>query len=239
MNFPMLKSIPNFRGLGSHLDNIKPLFYRTGNPSNISIEDAKIIKSLNVTHYVDLRSDKEVELYGKPIKLIYEGINWVHMPVQGYHAYFEDILYPSKRDYAEYYKKILRASEESTRKLVDLINKSPGILPLVFGCTAGKDRTGVISALLLLVMRHSDNDIMEDYALSSKYLLPRIDEYQYIWEQKNITKYDYMERLNTRTETMKMFLNYFYETHKSIENYFDYIGISKKDFKVFQRKITK
>ena len=39
-------------------------------------------------------------------------------------------------------------------------------LPLVFHCSAGKDRTGVLAAILLSVLGVRDDDIAADYALS-------------------------------------------------------------------------
>jgi protein-tyrosine phosphatase len=45
----------------------------------------------------------------------------------------------------------------------------------VFHCTAGKDRTGVLAALLLAVMGVGDDDIVADYALTNL-ALPAIYE---------------------------------------------------------------
>ncbi len=42
-------------------------------------------------------------------------------------------------------------------------------LPLVFHCTAGKDRTGVAGALLLLALGVSEQKVVEDYTLSNVY----------------------------------------------------------------------
>ena len=42
-------------------------------------------------------------------------------------------------------------------------------LPLVFHCTAGKDRTGVAGALLLLALGVSEKKVVEDYTLSNVY----------------------------------------------------------------------
>jgi protein-tyrosine phosphatase len=42
----------------------------------------------------------------------------------------------------------------------------PGALPAVFHCSAGKDRTGVLSALILAFLGVPDAVIAEDYALS-------------------------------------------------------------------------
>ena len=46
---------------------------------------------------------------------------------------------------------------------------SPGILPAVFHCTAGKDRTGRIAALILANAGVPEETIVEDYALSGRY----------------------------------------------------------------------
>jgi protein-tyrosine phosphatase len=44
-------------------------------------------------------------------------------------------------------------------------------LPLLYHCSAGKDRTGVFSALLLLTLGVPEKTALEDYALTNKYLL--------------------------------------------------------------------
>lgn len=42
----------------------------------------------------------------------------------------------------------------------------PDAVPLVFHCAAGKDRTGVVAAIVLSVLGVSDDDIATDYSLS-------------------------------------------------------------------------
>lgn len=45
----------------------------------------------------------------------------------------------------------------------------PGALPALFHCTAGKDRTGMAAALLLLVLGVELETVLDDYELSSEY----------------------------------------------------------------------
>jgi protein-tyrosine phosphatase len=49
---------------------------------------------------------------------------------------------------------------------------SPGALPALVHCTAGKDRTGVVIAFTLAAVGVPDQVIAADYALSSMYLVP-------------------------------------------------------------------
>ncbi|MCH6573488.1 MAG: tyrosine-protein phosphatase, partial [Proteobacteria bacterium] len=49
----------------------------------------------------------------------------------------------------------------------------PGARPAMYHCAGGKDRTGIISALLLGIAGVPEDIIAEDYALSAQYLLNR------------------------------------------------------------------
>ncbi len=45
---------------------------------------------------------------------------------------------------------------------------APGALPAVFHCTAGKDRTGVLSAIVLSLLGVDEPTVVADYALSGE-----------------------------------------------------------------------
>lgn len=47
--------------------------------------------------------------------------------------------------------------------------------PLVFHCTAGKDRTGFAAALILLSLGVSNDDVMRDYLLTNERLKPKTE----------------------------------------------------------------
>jgi protein-tyrosine phosphatase len=61
----------------------------------------------------------------------------------------------------EYGRSIVRALE---------IIADRGNHPLVFHCSAGKDRTGVLAAILLGTLGVADEDIARDYSLSAAYM---------------------------------------------------------------------
>jgi protein-tyrosine phosphatase len=69
----------------------------------------------------------------------------------------------------EYGRQMVRAVE---------IISHPGNLPVLFHCNAGKDRAGMLAALLLNLLGVADEDIIIDYALSEaamKEYLQRLD----------------------------------------------------------------
>jgi protein-tyrosine phosphatase len=49
-----------------------------------------------------------------------------------------------------------------------------GVPPALFHCTTGKDRTGWAAAATLLLLGVSGDDVMEDYLLTNRYLLPAL-----------------------------------------------------------------
>jgi protein tyrosine/serine phosphatase len=54
------------------------------------------------------------------------------------------------------------------RDMMDLVAE-PGRLPLLFHCAAGKDRSGILAALLLSLVGVEREIIMEEYMLSSEF----------------------------------------------------------------------
>jgi protein-tyrosine phosphatase len=67
--------------------------------------------------------------------------------------------------------------------------------PLVFHCTAGKDRTGICAALILLVLGVSDDTVIADHALSNRY-----------FESTVAVINDYIRSLGVDPEKLKPYL---------------------------------
>lgn len=58
------------------------------------------------------------------------------------------------------------------RKFFEQVQNSSAI-PLIYHCSAGKDRTGAASLFILTALGVSEDVIIEDYLLSNKYLAPK------------------------------------------------------------------
>ena len=93
------------------------------------------------------------------------------------------------------YSTVLDERGEMVKTILETVSQ-PGTLPAVFHCTAGKDRTGVLAALLLGIAGVPHDRIVEDYALSARFLygtstvppdgsgadeFPPFEEYQAKW----------------------------------------------------------
>lgn len=58
--------------------------------------------------------------------------------------------------------------------IMDVIINSEGIV--IFHCHAGKDRTGIVAALILLSLGVDERDVITDYQVSETYLKSQIEE---------------------------------------------------------------
>ncbi|TFK55621.1 hypothetical protein OE88DRAFT_1692127 [Heliocybe sulcata] len=146
--------------------------YRSGEVSGITDEGRKQLKYLGVTTVYDLRSDTEMERYNTPIPDI-PGVDIVRTPVFQTEDYSPEMmakryeLYASGKTEAfmELYSQILDNGGPAFGVILGHIRDRPHD-GLLFHCTAGKDRTGVIAAIMLTLAGVEDNVIAEDYSLT-------------------------------------------------------------------------
>ncbi|XP_022085593.1 uncharacterized protein LOC110976542 [Acanthaster planci] len=101
----------------------------------------------------------------------------------------------------------------------------PENLPAMICCAHGKDRTGVVIALVLSVLGKSDEYIAGEYSLSEKGLEPILIE-----QKENLMQYLPDESfLLARKETMLEVLDATRKMYGSVENYLESIGFGRED----------
>jgi protein-tyrosine phosphatase len=144
------------------------LLWRSDTLHRLDDEDLQALGQLGLRTVVDLRSPQEVSRWGQ-LRVTDDGPTLHDVPL------FTDV-----RDLAlteltdedtssavsamvELYASMLAAGGPAIARAVTLLG-AEGALPAVFHCTAGKDRTGLIAALVLAAVGVGDDDIVRDYA---------------------------------------------------------------------------
>lgn len=126
-------------------------------------EDVAWLADHGVTTLIDLRSDAEVQR--RPLPLTSDPrFRCLHLPVTGGNA-----MPASPADVPLSY---LRMVDEQMTRILSAIDSAPA--GVMFFCTAGKDRTGVVSALLQRRAGLSREEIVADYVLSGENLQERL-----------------------------------------------------------------
>jgi protein-tyrosine phosphatase len=161
----------NFRDLGGYTtsDGRRTRWgrlFRSDTLHELSAADVEHLRHIGLASVVDLRTAAELEHNGRG-PLAGEPLHYRHLSVideDGGEA--SGAPAPSGDDLAERYLWYLRIGREALVEALALMGDESSY-PLVFHCTAGKDRTGVLAALVLDILGVDPTTIAEDYAVTA------------------------------------------------------------------------
>jgi protein tyrosine/serine phosphatase len=177
--FVDLRGAFNFRDLGGlptadGRHTRRGVMFRSDALHHLEPSDVDRLLELGVMSIVDLRSITEVEMTGRGL-LAEESIGWFHMPLSnlGAPGYTPPPALAEGDMGTHYVESLAGRTEQLARVIRHLAN--PESLPAVFHCTAGKDRTGMVAALVLEIVGVGPQAIVDDYALTDA-MMPRIVE---------------------------------------------------------------
>ncbi len=154
----------------------KGIVFRAANPDKLSRADAERLRLLNIRTVIDLRAPGEA---GKRIDPI-DSASRLSLPLDFQQTtrerlrplvFRKDALTAISDVSNDIYLEILGAAGPVFGKVLETI-ASPGLSPVLIHCQAGKDRTGIISALILLAVGVERELIISDFMKSNDALLP-------------------------------------------------------------------
>ena len=151
--------------------------YRSDTLHRLTDADAHTFSDLGLRTVIDLRSATELDDHGRLSRAV-DQLTWHHLPMLDNVKLAPrdpaarppapaDGPFPEDLPPGEGYVRILEQFGSSVARVFDLL-AGAGALPAVFHCTSGKDRTGMVAALLLEVLGVPDEVIAEDYVLTER-----------------------------------------------------------------------
>ena len=168
----------NFRDLGGYSaadgKHVRwGLLFRSGATPLLTDQDLAEVDTLSLGQMIDLRASEE-RVYA-PTR-----ISGVPYTAVGYS--FANIVNGGHYDVETIYRDFPNMLAPQLRTLFNALLRKDA--PLVFNCSAGQDRTGFASALILTALNVQRSVIYTDYLLSStyrrpKYEMPQIDPAQH------------------------------------------------------------
>ena len=156
----------NFRDLGGYptADDRRTRWgrvFRSDTLGELTEADLTLLRTMGLATVVDLRTSAEVERDGR-VGLGDEGLTYVNLSVLPEEG-GESLAAPSgEDDMAERYLWYLEAGRGALAEALTMVADERAH-PLVFHCTAGKDRTGVLSALVLSCVGVEPDAVVDDY----------------------------------------------------------------------------
>jgi protein-tyrosine phosphatase len=170
----------NFRDLGGYetaegqMVRWRRLF-RSDSLGPVTAEDARVLTGeLGLVAVVDLRTGREVEREGRG-GLADVALHYHHIPLVD--DVEDDPDRPWDNTLHEAYAHMLGKRAARLSEALEVIADEVAEHPTVFHCVAGKDRTGIMAALVLGLLGVSDEDIVADYALTQEVMGAMIERY--------------------------------------------------------------
>ncbi len=162
----MLEGCCNFRDLGGYRASTRAVrtrrLFRSDSLGMASASDRARFGELQLTTVIDLRSPSEVALAGRYSD---PTVTYRNLPLGDPLAEATTVGWSDPQQVATHYLELLLSSHDSVAEALSVL-ANPAVYPAVVHCSVGKDRTGILVALLLSLVGVDDDDVVADYALS-------------------------------------------------------------------------
>ncbi len=239
------ESIHNFRDIGGyrtqdgHQVAWRHLF-RSGDLRRISSSDLTRLKEeIGLTSVIDLRSP--IELKDRTTDPLSEaGIRYYNIPfiTDSGDRSEEEKLFKQFTNMGEFYVHLVQHAEFGKRLVQALtIIAEPDNHPLVYHCAVGKDRTGILTAVLLSILGVRDEDIIEDYTLSAPYMEELISRMSTDSEMAKVTEHLPGYFWKAAPESMATFLSTLQREYGSVRGYLEVQGIEPSLFNILEKAL--
>lgn len=201
------------------------VFLRSDNLTGLLEDEIEFLKKYGLEAVIDFRHQNEIDLEPDPFVEL-ELVHYHNIAILD-HAQFtlEDL---NRIKLSDLYIQIAE-NERFIKPVFETLAKYNGTV--LFHCSAGKDRTGVISALLYKLIGVANVDIVTNYEVSFTYLVPK-----YVDADRNVSEV-YADLFASKPETMITFLQYLDYKYPNIDDYFTSKGISIKTLESIKRKL--
>lgn len=236
-------NVRSFAGLqGSRGPIPANAFIRTADLGRLTAADRDTLAAAGVTLDIDLRTADEQtqspDLLASDDRFDYQRISLMgteKMDLPKMMKSFPDSL-------GEAYVQWLGHSQPQFKQVFQRIaaEKDGTVL---FHCTAGKDRTGIIAGLLLNLAGVADDDIVHNYAISAHYLEGQPKDSAMNAQMMELIRQNpeigrkMAGMAGTAPENMKMFLSALQQQYGGAEGYLKSIGISDAEIQQLKARL--
>ena len=208
---------------------------RSDNLTPLTDAGRAALVAYGVRSIVDLRRPHEIEENPNPFAAPGpHGIRYTNIP-------FQDPAAPGEAEpetLALIYATMLDRFAPRVAAVMTAIAQEPDGGVLVH-CAGGKDRTGLVSALVLSVAGVAPETVAADYALSGEYLRPREEAYLLNGPGERAERERIVARYSPKAEVMIETLDYLNGRYGGVEPYLLHAGVSVGDIVSLRRRMVR
>ncbi|KAL4919662.1 protein-tyrosine phosphatase-like protein [Aspergillus aurantiobrunneus] len=183
-----IEGVFNVRGFGGYSSTLRPncftrdaILYRSGHLRDVTARGLEQIRDLGISTIIDLTNSGETSaLFTDTPSSRDQGCRVLRFPlakhgfsVQRLSDKYKRYLEEGEKAIAEGYLKLMADSHDVIRDILFFIRDNPNDVYLVH-CAMGKDRTGIMFAILLSLSGVPDDVVAEEYSRSESSLEPAL-----------------------------------------------------------------
>jgi protein tyrosine/serine phosphatase len=220
----------NFRDLGGHRTGDGLVLrhgrlFRSDALHHLTRHDVAYLRDeIGLRHVIDLRSSYELKIEGRG-PLAHEPLHFHHLPL--FDGDTRQQVSSNPMTLADRYSLLAKFAMQPIARVIETIAQADA--PLVYHCAAGKDRTGVISAVLLGTLGVADADIVADYVLTQENLTQIIDRLATAKGYEVALETMPADSLHAEPDTMVELLHRMRRDYGSMRDYARTAGISESN----------
>jgi protein tyrosine/serine phosphatase len=181
---------------------------------------------VGIRRVVDLRTDREIARDGLPDGLADAGIAWDHRPltVPGRFLGGRGGV-PEAADYAAEYIRLATVAGPVVGVLLAAAVRAE---PVVFACTTGKDRTGVVAALVASLLGVERAGVVSDFMLTGRSLAGRQRAFARLIAAKGISEEEFAMRLRPAREAITGVMDWIDTSYGSVAGWAGHSGLGAR-----------
>ena len=241
-----IESVSNFRDVSIGSKMKKNLLFRCAKLSTLNDRDICVLENLNPHAIIDFRDPKEIKkapdnLSAKLLK------KYINLPIS---ASTLSRMAAQKEIYGDSVESYEKVMEDSYRmyinnhkvvwtKFFEILLKSKK-LPIIFHCSAGKDRTGIASFMIQSIFKNPMDLIFENYLISNDLLTIKAATAEQSTNSSNHDSLVTKNMLSTLGKVQQSYLNAAIDEidkkYSSLENYFiSQLGLKVNDIQKLEQ----
>lgn len=199
------------------------VYWRSDVPSAPQADDIIKLLSSHITTIIDMRTETERAKTPDTLSELSE-FEYHHFPI------VEGSGVPESLEAVPLSYMTIATAENMPKVMKVIAEAEQGVL---FHCTAGKDRTGVVSAIILMTCGADRESIVRDYVISREYNHKRLEAF--------LAAHPEVDRniVLANEKSMNGFIDLFTERFGTVDNYFEEIGLSAEYADMIRNKMMR
>ncbi len=206
-------------------------FVRSDSPHALSADAIEQLRTYGITTVIDLRYDQERSLLPNPFAQ--------HTAVR-YHAtpLFSNGAIANNLDLLRmdvFYRHLLDTAQAEIRQVYTQMAHSPGTT--LFHCRVGKDRTGIISALLLMLADVKHEAIIADFVETEANIQPMLAELR-AHRPAQLSPEQYEQLLDAKQYYIEAVIEHIETRYGNTHDYLHHIGVDAAHITLLYQRLT-